>query len=79
MGQRAVDQTPKGVSQTRDGLRRDVEPECFDGDEAVVLRIVRAKNRSQNAAADLMQDAIRTKGERRGVRSRFVKRQRSNS
>jgi hypothetical protein len=60
-------------------LGRDVEPERFDGDESIVLRVVRAKNRSQYAAANLVQDAIRAKGEGRGVAGGLVERQRRNS
>jgi hypothetical protein len=64
------------LGQSRDLLRNDVEPEGFDRDQAVALRIVRAKNGSENAAADLMQDAIRAEGGRRGETSGLVERQR---
>jgi hypothetical protein len=57
-------------------LRQELQTKGFDGDEPVALRIVRAKNRSQNAAADLVQDAIRAEGRGRGKSGRFVERQR---
>jgi len=41
-------------------LGNNVEFEGFDGDQAIALGIVGSKNRSENATADLMQDAIRT-------------------
>jgi hypothetical protein len=63
------------VGQTRDLLRQNLEPEGFDGDEPIVLRVVRAEDRSENAAADLMQDAIRAEGRRRDETGGFVERQ----
>lgn len=68
--------SPERVGKARDLLGNDVEAERFDGDEPIVLRIVRAENRSQNAAADLVQDAIGAKGRRRSETGGLVERQR---
>ncbi len=57
-------------------LRHHVETKDLDGDEPIALGIVGAKNRSENAAADLMQDAIRAEGGRRGETGGLVERQR---
>jgi len=37
-------------------FRRQVEPECLDGDEPVVRGFIGPKNRTENAGADLMQN-----------------------
>jgi hypothetical protein len=42
--------------QTMDAVGRHIEPKQFDGDESIAIRIVRTKDRSQCASADLMEN-----------------------
>src|SRR4029450_1692526 len=56
-------------------FRHEHQLECLDGRQAIVLRVVRPKNRSQYAAADLVQDAISSEGGRRARARGIVKRQ----
>jgi len=41
-------------------LRRQIEREQFDGDQAIALGIVRAEQRPQGPRADLMKNTKRT-------------------
>jgi len=43
-----------------DTLGRQIEPEVFDGDEAIVLGIVRTKDRARCAGTNLMENPERT-------------------
>lgn len=58
--------TTEGLGELRSHFRHDVEAEGFDGDESFTLGFVGTKNRSQSAAADLMQDAECAEGGGRG-------------
>lgn len=60
-------------------LRHDIEPESLDGDEFFLLRIKRPKNWSQDATADLVQDAKGAEGSRRGESGGVVEWQCRNS
>jgi len=53
-------------SQARSVLGHEVESERLDGHESIAALVVGAKDRSQNATANLMEDAERAKGRRRG-------------
>jgi len=57
-----VDQTPEDGREACDVLGHQLELERFDGNETIVLRLVRAENRSKNAASNLVQHAIRAEG-----------------
>ncbi len=72
-------ESSKGVGELRDDFGHDIQAERFDGDETVLLWVVSSKNRTQHAAADLMQDAIGAKRGGWGETGRFVERQRTNS
>jgi hypothetical protein len=61
------------VEEVVQRLGRQIETERLDGDEFVGLIVIRTKDRAQNAAANLMQDAELAKGGRRT--GRIVKRQ----
>jgi hypothetical protein len=51
-------------------LRRQIERELLDGDDAIPARIVRAEHRTQGAGANLMKNPERTEGVRwRSARS----------
>ena len=53
-----------------DTLGRQIESKQFDGDETIVVRIVRAKDGSRCAGANLMENPERTEGVwRRSTRS----------
>ena len=65
----------ESLGQTHGIFGDKIELDGLDGDEAILLRIVSAKNRSQNAAADLVQDAIRAEGGRRTHARGVIKRQ----
>jgi hypothetical protein len=60
-------------------LRDDIKAEHLDGDEFFLLGIERPKNRSQNATADLVQDAKGAESGRRGKSGGVVEWQRRNS
>jgi hypothetical protein len=47
-----------------DAIGRQVEPEQLDRDEALVLGIVTAENRTKGACPDLMENAEWTEGVR---------------
>jgi hypothetical protein len=61
------------VEKARQRIWSEVETEGLDRDELVGLVVIRTKDRAQNAAANLMQDAELAKGGRRT--GRIVKRQ----
>jgi hypothetical protein len=67
------------VAERGGGFGNEIEPERLDRDESIVIGIVGAKNRSQGAAANLVQDAIRAEGGRRAHARGIIKRQRTRS
>jgi hypothetical protein len=72
MVDRAIDDVSEGGSQPRHVFRNDVERDRLDRDQAIVNWIVRAKHGTENAAADLVEHEIRTKGRGRSKGVRFV-------
>jgi hypothetical protein len=72
-------QLPQGLRQLRAHLGDDVKAERFDGHQLFEVRFKRAKHRSQDAAADLVQDAIGAEGGRCGKTGGVVEWQRRNS
>jgi hypothetical protein len=70
------DEPAQRFGEPCDVLGDVLETKGLDGDESIALRVVGAENRSQDAAADLMQDAVRAEGGRRGEPGGLVERQR---
>jgi hypothetical protein len=53
-----------------DALGRQVEPEEFDGNQTLAIGVVRTKDGTQSAGANLMENPERAEGiERRRIRS----------
>ena len=55
-------------SEDRRLLGRQIEGECLDGDQVLVIGIVGTKHRSQHARPDLVQEFEPTESRRRRVR-----------
>jgi len=70
MVERGGDQPLEIVDELVDELGGKVEPEVFDGDKTIAVRIERPKHGSQCAGANLMENPEWTEGFwRRGTRS----------
>jgi hypothetical protein len=61
------------IGQARSVFRDQVEFQGFDCNQPLAGCVVRTKNRAQYAAANLMQDAIRSKRRRRAYAGQIVK------
>jgi len=59
-------ETPEGLGKPSGDFRHNVEAEGLDGDQPFTLGFIGTENRSQSAAADLMQDAKCAEGGGRG-------------
>jgi hypothetical protein len=57
MFQARCGETTERLGQLSDGFGHEVEPKCFDRNETIALRLIRSKDRTERAAADLMQNA----------------------
>ena len=66
-----LDQPFEFGDQLMDTLGRQVESEDFDGNQAIALRFVRAKHRTQSAGTDLMKYPKWTEGVWRGGAGNF--------
>jgi hypothetical protein len=62
----AGNQGPQSLAKVLGLLGQELGSERLHRGEAIVVRVVGSKNRSENAAADLMQDAKRAKDRRVG-------------
>jgi hypothetical protein len=70
MRHRGGDQPLEFGDELMDALGREVQPEEFDGDEPVAIRIERPKHGPQGAGANLMENPEWTEGFwRRSTRS----------
>jgi hypothetical protein len=68
-------QAPQRLGERRHILRQQIQSKRLDRDETIALRFVRPEDRSERAAANLMQDAKWTKRGWRGRAGRFFERQ----
>jgi hypothetical protein len=66
------DQASQRRGEASDIFGKEVKFEGLDGDDAIALRIEAAENRTEDAAADLMQHAVLTKRGRRTMCRRLV-------
>lgn len=72
MREPGIDDAPEPGGELGGLFGQKIDAEGFDGDQAIAFRFVGAKNGSENAAADLMQDAEGAEGGRRRKRARIV-------
>ena len=70
---------PKRVRKPRDVFGHEFKLECLDGDEPIDLRLVRAEDRTENTAANLMQHAVAAECGRWGRPGGIFERQWTNS
>jgi hypothetical protein len=72
IAQAGVDDALQLGAEQRGLFGKKIDAERLDGDEPVAFWFVGSKNRSENAAADLMQDAKGAERCRRRKRARIV-------
>jgi hypothetical protein len=72
-------QPAQRVGEPRDIFRHEIEAKRLDGDQPIPLRFIRAKDRAEDAAADLVEDPERPEGGWGNETGGFVERQRGDS
>ena len=75
MFQSRVGEATERFGQLCDGFGDEIEAKRFDRNETIPLRFIRPKDRTERAAADLMQDAKWTERGWRGRAGGFFERQ----